>query len=136
MNSLSNIKIDFDITQLNPYLDNIQRHDIKFRFGRKNKNSEAIIWEGNGINEIGRRADSNEIVVRVDARYFRPAEVDQLLGDSSKAKNKLGWLPKTTLEELIDEMITKDKEEAQKKSYLRDQGFNVSDTIESPPSVF
>ena len=99
-------------------------------------NNKAIIWEGSGVNEIGRRADTKEIVVRIDPRYFRPTEVDELLGDSSKAKNKLGWEPKTSLEELIEEMIIKDKEEALKQSYLRKKGFNISDPSESPPSSF
>ena len=108
----------------------------KLNWNKNDYTKAGIIWEGSGVDEIGRRSDTNEIVVRIDPRYFRPAEVDQLLGDSSKAKKKLGWFPKTSLEELIDEMITKDKEEAQKKSYLKDQGFSVSDAIESPPSVF
>ena len=99
-------------------------------------NNKAIIWEGSGVNEIGRRADTKEIVIRIDPRYFRPTEVDELLGDSSKAKNKLGWEPKTSLEELIEEMISKDKEEAKKQSYLRKKGFNISDPSESPPSSF
>ena len=99
-------------------------------------NNKAIIWEGSGVNEIGRRADTKQIVVRIDPRYFRPTEVDELLGDSSKAKNKLGWEPKTSLEELIEEMISKDKEEALKQSYLRKKGFNIADPSESPPSSF
>ncbi len=99
-------------------------------------NNKAIIWEGSGVNEIGRRADTKQIVVRIDPRYFRPTEVDELLGDSSKAKNKLGWEPKTSLEELIEEMISKDKEEALKQSYLRKKGFNIADPSESPPSNF
>ena len=96
----------------------------------------AIIWEGSGIEEIGRRADTNEIVIRIDPRYFRPTEVDELLGDSNKAKLKLGWTPKTSLEELIEEMIEKDKEDAKKKLLLKQKGFSVSDTLESPPSIF
>ena len=78
----------------------------------KGLNSPSIIWENEGIDEIGRRADTNEIVVRVDSRYFRPSEVDQLLGDPTKAFNKLGWQPKISLEEMINEMINVDKEEA------------------------
>ncbi len=102
----------------------------------KGMNSKAIIWEGSGLNEIGRRADTKDIVVRVDKRYFRPTEVEQLLGDSSKARKNLGWSPKITLEELIEEMINKDKEEAQKKAFLRKKGYEVSDAVESPPSFF
>ena len=84
-------------------------------FNEKSINPKGIIWEGNGINEIGRREDSGEIVIRVDSRYYRPTEVDQLLGDSTKAKEKLGWEPKITLEELINEMIIHDKQIAQKE---------------------
>ena len=50
-----------------------------------------IIWEGNGVNEIGRRSDTNEIIIRVDKKYFRPAEVNQLIGDAGKAFNQLKW---------------------------------------------
>ena len=53
------------------------------------------------INEIGRRADNNEIIVRVDKRYFRPNEVETLLGDATKAREILGWEPTSTLEELV-----------------------------------
>tara|TARA_A100001035_G_scaffold266097_1_gene248837 strand:+ start:510 stop:1589 length:1080 start_codon:yes stop_codon:yes gene_type:complete len=83
------------------------------RLGWNTKDHEpAIIWEGSGINEIGRRADTKDIVIRVDKRYFRPTEVDILVGDSNKAFKKLGWKPKLNLEELIDEMIEKDLKEA------------------------
>ncbi len=73
------------------------------------KESRAIIWEGKGLNEVGRRADTGDIVIKVDPRYFRPAEVQTLLGDPSKAKIKLGWTPKFSLEELVNEMIQADK---------------------------
>ena len=85
----------------------------------KNKNSSGIIWKGEGIEEIGIREDTNKIVVRIDKRYFRPTEVDQLLGKSEKARSKLGWEPKTSLEELINEMVEFDKKEAQKEIYLK-----------------
>ena len=98
------------------------------------ENSEnAIIWEGEGVNEVGRRADTKEIVIKVDKRYFRPTEVNELLGDSSKAFKKLGWEPKTTLEELVEEMVAFDKEEATKESFLNKEGFKVHSSIESVP---
>ena len=78
-------------------------------------NVSPIIWEGSGINEIGRRADTKDIVIRVDKRYFRPTEVEILVGDSKKAFKKLGWKPKINLEQLIDEMIEKDLKEAKKE---------------------
>ena len=96
----------------------------------KSLGSPAIIWEGEGINEIGRRADTNEIIIRVDKRYFRPTEVDQLKGDSRKALKNLGWEPKTTLDDLISEMIDFDKKEALKDSILKKKGFQVNDNKE------
>ena len=63
----------------------------------KDHNGPSIIWEGEGVNEIGRRPDTNEIIIRIDPRYFRPTEVDELLGDPTKANNKLGWHPTITL---------------------------------------
>ena len=74
-----------------------------------------IIWEGKGINEIGKRSDNQEVIIRIDPTYFRPSEVDLLLGDPTKAKIKLGWEPKIKLEEMISEMIKEDKINAQKE---------------------
>ena len=89
------------------------------------KDSPSIIWEGEGINEIGRRGDTHEIVVRIDPRYFRPTEVDVLMGDSTKARKKLGWEPKITLEEMIEEMINNDLNEAKKNLLLKNKGFDI-----------
>ena len=86
-------------------------------------NSPAILWEGEGLNEIGKRADTQEIVIKIDPRYFRPTEVDQLCGDSTKAKEKLGWEPKISLEDLVEEMIQNDLDESKKDSYLQKQGL-------------
>ena len=83
----------------------------------------GIIWEGSGLNEIGRRVDNNQIVVRIDKRYFRPTEVDLLIGDSKKAFYKLGWKPKKTLEELVEEMINEDLKIAKKE--LREKEYNL-----------
>tara|TARA_A100001035_G_scaffold233137_1_gene195722 strand:- start:1144 stop:2001 length:858 start_codon:yes stop_codon:yes gene_type:complete len=91
------------------------------------ENSEkSIIWKGNGINEVGIRADNDQIVIRVDPKYFRPTEVDQLLGDYKKAQEKLGWTPKTNLEEIAREMITFDKEEAKRDALLKEKGFKTN----------
>ena len=100
----------------------------------KNKNSPSIIWEGEGINEIGRRGDNNDVVVKIDPRYFRPTDVEQLLGDPKKAYEKLGWEPKIKLEELIEEMISVDIIEAEKESLLKSRGFIVNSSNESPPN--
>ena len=101
----------------------------------KNRNSEGIIWSGDGVDEVGKRADTGEIVVRIDQRYFRPTEVATLLGDPIKAKNVLGWEPKISLEQLIEEMIEFDKEEALKESLLKKEGFKVFGSIENPPNT-
>jgi GDPmannose 4,6-dehydratase len=83
-----------------------------------------LSWEGEGVNEIGRRS-SGEVVVKIDPRYFRPAEVETLLGDPRKAHAKLGWQPTTSLEQLVAEMVATDLEEAKKEAYLRRKGFNM-----------
>ena len=72
------------------------------------KNQNGIIWEGEGLKEVGRRADTGQIVIRVSEKYFRPTEVDLLMGDSRKAKSILGWEPKVNLEDLINEMVEYD----------------------------
>lgn len=93
----------------------------------------AIQWEGKGLEETGQRS-TGEVVVRIDPRYFRPAEVETLLGDPTKAKEKLGWTPTTTLEELVAEMVATDQEEAKKEAYLKLKGFNVVGSMENPPT--
>ena len=93
------------------------------KLGWGKNNNQPIIWEGEGINEVGKRSDTGKIVIRVDPKYYRPAEVEQLLGDSTKAKNNLGWEPKTSLEELIDEMIASDKKKALKEYHLQKEGL-------------
>jgi GDPmannose 4,6-dehydratase len=92
-----------------------------------------ITWQGAGTDEVGLRADTGDTVVRIDPRYFRPAEVDTLLGDPSKAREKLGWTPTTTLEELVAEMVGADMEEAKKETYLKRKGFQVVGFVGNPP---
>ena len=82
---------------------------------------------------MGRR-NTGEVVIRIDPRYFRPAEVETLLGDPSKAHAKLGWKPTTTLEELVAEMVETDREEARKEAILRLKGFKVVGSMENPPT--
>jgi len=93
-------------------------------------------WEGTGVDEIGiittipAGTDSNamkigDTIVRVDPRYFRPTEVETLLGDPSKAKEKLGWVPKTTFVELVAEMMRYDLEEARRDELCKSEGFTV-----------
>ena len=91
----------------------------------KEGGTEGIIWEKSGIDEIGKRADTGEVVVKIDPRYFRPTEVEQLLGDSSKARKKLKWQPKISLNQLISEMIKEDSTDAKKEYMLKNKGFSV-----------
>lgn len=70
-----------------------------------------VEWLGRGIDEIGRNAKTGATIVAIDPRYFRPAEVDLLLGDASKARNVLGWAPQTSLDSLIQEMVAADLSE-------------------------
>ena len=84
----------------------------------KKLNWGGIKWEGEGLNEIGKRVDNNEIVIKIDKSFFRPAEVESLLGNPNKAIQKLGWKPKISLEALIEEMITHDQREAKIESLM------------------
>ena len=94
----------------------------------------AMRWEGSGLAEVGYRSDTGAPVVRIDPRYFRPAEVETLLGDPAKAKQRLGWTPTTTLEELVAEMVRADQEEAAKEALLRRKGYQVVGSMENPPT--
>lgn len=84
-----------------------------------------IYWEGQGIQEKG-YTDAGQCVVAVDPRYFRPAEVETLLGDATKARVKLGWEPKVTLGELVREMVQADFEDAKRYMTLRNAGHDVT----------
>jgi GDPmannose 4,6-dehydratase len=75
----------------------------------------AIAWRGKGAEETGIDRKSGKVVVRVDPAYFRPTEVDLLIGDASKARQKLGWEPKTSFAQLVKEMVTADLAEARKE---------------------
>ena len=102
----------------------------KLGWGTK-ENKTGIIWEGKGLNEIGKRADTGQIVIRIDPKYFRPTEVDYLLGDSSIAQIELGWEPIINLEQTISEMITHDTEEAKKELILKNEGFPPNNSLET-----
>jgi GDPmannose 4,6-dehydratase len=95
----------------------------------------GIEWRGSGPEECGHRRDTEAVVVRIDTRYFRPAEVETLLGDPAKAHARLGWQPTTTLEQLVAEMVAVDQQEAAKEAVLRREGFQVVGSMENPPQV-
>jgi len=88
-----------------------------------------IRWEGSGVDEKGywQQADDEKLIVAVDPRYFRPTEVETLLGDPNKAKEQLGWEPKTTFEELVAEMVREDLKTAQRDELIKDHGFAAMD---------
>ena len=89
-----------------------------------------IEWKGSGINEIGYRKDNGDVVVQVDSKYFRPTEVDLLLGDPSKAKEDLGWSRKVDFNGLVEMMIKSDMKENEKELYLKEGGFRMKDNRE------
>ena len=84
-----------------------------------------IKWKGEGVNEVGIDAMTDSIIIRIDKRYFRPTEVETLLGDSTKAKNILNWQPKISFQELVKEMMMADLQEAKKDKLCEEEGFNV-----------
>ena len=77
-----------------------------------------ISWEGQGVDEKG-YDENGDCIVEVDPHYFRPTEVESLLGDPTKAKEKLGWSPKTTLEEMVTEMMQADMQAAENELLLK-----------------
>ena len=108
----------------------VELSSYKLGWGTK-ENKTGIIWEGKGLNEIGKRADTGQIVIKIDPKYFRPTEVDYLLGDSSIAQIELGWEPIINLEQTISEMITHDTEEAKKELILKNEGFPPNNSLET-----
>jgi GDPmannose 4,6-dehydratase len=101
-------------------------------------------WEGTGVNEIGyafipttviaseaRQSISQEVaIVKIDPRYFRPTEVETLLGDPSKAKQKLGWIPEITAQEMCAEMVAHDLAQAKQHALLKKHGYQVNVSVE------
>jgi len=86
---------------------------------------KTIRWDGEGLDEKGYDADSGNLIVQVDPRYFRPTEVETLLGDPSKAKEKLGWEPKITLKELVREMMENDVNISKQKALIKEHGLEA-----------
>ena len=84
-----------------------------------------ITWQGTGVDEKGIDTKTGKTIVAVDPKYFRPTEVETLLGNPAKAKEKLGWVPEITFEELVSEMVQKDLEQAKRDNLCKTNGFNV-----------
>jgi GDPmannose 4,6-dehydratase len=85
----------------------------------------AVEWRGAGVAEEGVDRDSGRVLVKVDPRYFRPTEVETLLGDCSKAKAQLGWRPETSFDELVREMVGADLDIARRDAHMQQHGFKV-----------
>jgi GDPmannose 4,6-dehydratase len=85
-----------------------------------------ITWHGEGVDETG-TDDNGNVIVKVDPRYFRPTEVETLLGDPTKAKEKLGWTPKTSFHELVSEMVREDLKSAERDELVKGHGYSAYD---------
>jgi GDPmannose 4,6-dehydratase len=83
-----------------------------------------IEWRGEGLEERG-YGPEGECIVSVDAKYFRPTEVDTLLGEAAKARAKLGWKPKTSFGDLVKEMVASDLKAAERDRLVKDNGYKV-----------
>lgn len=96
----------------------------------------TLAWEGQGVNEVGRvsamsgdkapAVKLDDVIIRIDPRYFRPAEVETLLGDPTKAREKLGWVPRITLDEMVAEMVETDLDGAKQHALLMQKGYKIS----------
>ncbi len=91
----------------------------------------SLEWSGSGVDEVGKNTQTGKLLVSVDPAYFRPTEVDILIGDAKKAKKKLGWSPTCDLKNLINEMISSDLEEARKDQHLLSGGFQTNNSNEN-----
>lgn len=85
-----------------------------------------ITWQGEGVEETG-RDENGKVIVKVDPRYFRPTEVETLLGDPTKAREKLGWTPKTSFAELVAEMVREDLRSAERDELVKKHGYTAYD---------
>ncbi|HKI48926.1 MAG TPA: GDP-mannose 4,6-dehydratase [Desulfobacteria bacterium] len=89
-----------------------------------------IRWEGTGVEEKGYDRNTGKCIVAVDKRYYRPTEVESLLGDASLARDALGWKPKTSFEEMVAEMVAQDLKEASRDLLCRKEGFSIKNYFE------
>ena len=98
-------------------------------------------WQGEGVNEVGYwtnpplpqgegRGEGARCIIKIDPRYFRPTEVETLLGDPTKAKEKLGWVPEITLDEMVQEMVASDLADAKKHALIKRHGYTINVSTE------
>ena len=85
----------------------------------------SIEWRGSGLEETGVDTKSGRTVARIDPRYFRPTEVDTLLGDASLARKELGWRPEIGFEALVEEMVREDLALARRDAFIANEGYTV-----------
>ena len=86
-----------------------------------------INWQGSGVGEKGVENKTGKTIVAVDPRYFRPTEVETLLGNPAKAREQIGWVPEVTFGELVAEMVQQDLEEARRDNLCKKYGFSTFD---------
>ena len=101
---------------------------VTLRFEGEGVNEQAIVASVEGDKAPALKV--GDVIVKVDSRYFRPTEVETLLGDPTKAKDKLGWVPQIALQDMVSEMVTSDLADAEKQSLLKRHGFRVSVSVE------
>jgi len=108
-----------------------ESHSVREFIEKAFKEVEIPIgWEGRGIDETGIDSETGKVLVQVDPSYFRPTEVDFLLGDSSKARKKLGWEPTVSFDTLVKKMVREDLKEAEKDQLIKSQGFRTYNRFE------
>nr|MDA3789049.1 GDP-mannose 4,6-dehydratase [Desulfobacula sp.] len=86
-----------------------------------------ITWQGKGVDEKGIDTKTGKTIIVVDSKYFRPTEVETLLGNPAKAREKLGWTPKITFAELVSEMVKHDLDDAKRDDLCKNHGFSTFD---------
>jgi GDPmannose 4,6-dehydratase len=103
------------------------QHSVRdFVTAAANQLGMQIRWKGYGLDERGYDG-LGKCILRIDPRYFRPTEVESLLGDSAKARAKLGWLPKVSFSELVSEMVSEDLKAAERDALVKRHGFTAYD---------
>ena len=100
---------------------------IELKFKGVGKSEQAVVTKISGDDAPALKI--GDVIVKVDSRYFRPSEVDSLLGDASRAKKKLGWVPEMTVQDTCSEMVKNDLKEAKRIKLLRDNGYDIYSQI-------
>ena len=106
---------------------NTVRKFVELAFG---ETGISLKWEGTGENEKGINIATNEVIIEVDPKYYRPTEVELLIGDPSKAHKELGWKHEYDLEALVKEMVASDLEQCKKDLHLKAGGFTTLNYFE------